>query len=612
MSVHVKDPHFSHISGYISCVVQSPPDRRLWSSELQLILSCTAIAIGMANIWRFPKVLYENGGGSFLLAYTVALVMVGYPLFYLELILGQYTRLGPGAFTRCVPMARGVEVCAGMLSLLISGYLHTLLAQSLLQLLLSFADISLVPLSGCHGFWEQKVETCYRSERRVCGQHSARHVGQRVPHNASGLPLHVRPFKYDDIVMDCVNVTETMSEHFFHMSVGLRSHTQWWSVGNVQLELVLCLGLMWALLYVCLASGLRTPRLSSVTLLPIGLTVVLVIETLWREGASLGIWFMLVPRWRELLKITVWTRAVEQVLFTFGVSYGPVITFGSFCRRFENVHRVVFLVALLTLASSLMYSIIVFSSLGSLSLSLNIPVRDIVHGGQSVIFVAMSKYSVHWIPSCLFFLLTLIAGTNSQLCLADVALTHWGDSFSLVQRYRRHFTVLYCLAAFMLGLPFVTEAGLYLVQLVDSQVVGFLLSYVAFFELLAVVWIYGLEHLKLDVMLMHGELSAIKLEAAWCILVPAALVVSMATSLVSGCSSLRLGPIQFPVHVCYVGWSLVIVAALQVPLWAVLEAIRNQARLDRCLVPASTMELGLAAMSSSEAPQPPVAAHHSF
>ncbi|KAK8776416.1 hypothetical protein V5799_030238 [Amblyomma americanum] len=224
------------------------------------------------------------------------------------------------------------------------------------------------------------------------------------------------------------------------MSVGLRSHTQWWSVGNVQLELVLCLGLMWALLYVCLASGLRTP---------------------------------------------VWTRAVEQVLFTFGVSYGPVITFGSFCRRFENVH----------------------STEGSVSGSVPI-------AGQSVIFVAMSKYSVHWIPSCLFFLLTLIAGTNSQLCLADVALTHWGDSFSLVQRYRRHFTVLYCLAAFTLGLPFVTE-------------------------------------------------------------------VSMATSLVSGCSSLRLGPIQFPVHVCYVGWSLVIVAALQVPLWAVLEAIRNQA--VRCL-----------------------------
>ncbi|KAH6922997.1 hypothetical protein HPB50_020501 [Hyalomma asiaticum] len=568
----------SSMKSFALCEVHSlaePPDRRMWSNEMQLILSCTAIAIGMANIWRFPKTLYENGGGSFLLAYMVALVAVGYPLFYLELILGQYTRLGPGAVTRCVPMARGktvicvysVEVCAGLLSLLMSSYLHSLLAQSLLQLMLSFTDFHLMQLSGCHGFWEQQREICYRAERRVCGIHP--HVSHRLRkghHNRSSLPLHLRPFKYDDVVMDCVNVTETMSEHFFHTSVGLRSHEQVWKVGGLNMELLLCLGLMWVLLFVCLATGLRTP---------------------------------------------VWTRAVEQVLFTIGVSYGPVVTFGSFCRRFENVHRVVFMVTLLTLAASLMYSIIVFSALGSMSLSLNTPVNHVVHGGQSVIFVAMSKYSVHWLSSGLFFLLVLIAGSSSQLSMVDVALTHWADCFPLVQRNRRHFAVVYCVVGFLLGMPFVTEAGLYLVQLVDSQVVGFLLSYVAFFELLAVIWIYGLEHLKLDVMLMHGELSAVKLEAAWCVVVPVALAATLLTSLLSGCSSLRLGPIEFPVHVCYIGWSLVIVGALQVPLWAVLEAIRNQAKLEQCLVPASTMEMGLTAMSSSEPMHSPVA-HRSF
>ncbi|KAH9373788.1 hypothetical protein HPB48_007490 [Haemaphysalis longicornis] len=36
----------------------------MWATELQLILSCAGIVIGMANIWRFPKVLYENGGGA--------------------------------------------------------------------------------------------------------------------------------------------------------------------------------------------------------------------------------------------------------------------------------------------------------------------------------------------------------------------------------------------------------------------------------------------------------------------------------------------------------------------------------------------------------------------
>ncbi|XP_054924742.1 uncharacterized protein [Dermacentor andersoni] len=141
-----------------------------------------------------------------------------------------------------------------------SGYLHALLAQSLLQLLLSFTDFNLVPLSGCYGFWEQQLETCYRAERRLCGlQPSVQRSARKGHQNRSSLPLHMRPFKYDDAVMDCVNVTETMSEHFFHTSVGLRSHRQVWRVGSLHFELLLCLGLMWALLYVCLASGLRTP-----------------------------------------------------------------------------------------------------------------------------------------------------------------------------------------------------------------------------------------------------------------------------------------------------------------------------------------------------------------
>ncbi|KAL1466902.1 hypothetical protein MTO96_042433 [Rhipicephalus appendiculatus] len=318
----------------------------MWSSELKLILSCTAIAIGMANIWRFPKVLYENGGGAFLMAYMVALVAVGYPLFYLELILGQYTRLGPGAVTRCVPMARGVEVCAGLLSLLMSSYLQALLAQSLLQLILAFTDFNLVQLSGCHGFWEQQMETCFRAERRVCGSH------YRVPHplrkgqrNRSSLPLHVRPFKYDDVVMDCVNVTETMSEHFFHTSVGLRSHRQVWSVGGLHVELLLCLALMWVLLFVCLASGLPPVHHHSAA-------------HRFDDAAD--------DRDDLERRAPPWASGSCSFLA------------GGICFR----SRVVFMVTLLTLAASLMYAIIVFSSLGSMALSLNIPVKDVVHGGQ--------------------------------------------------------------------------------------------------------------------------------------------------------------------------------------------------------------------------------------
>ncbi|CAN8025266.1 unnamed protein product, partial [Ixodes persulcatus] len=514
----------------------------MWSSDQQLIFSCVSIAVGLGNIWRFPKVLYENDGGSFLVAYSVMLVLVGYPLLYLELILGQYTRLGPSGITRCVPLAKGktsVEISIAMVSLIIASYFQVILAQSLLQLFLSFTDFNLAPIAGCYGFWELKTETCFLPEKLVCGSQHAIYGGvalrsvQSKSQNRSRSSTHLRSYGTEDTTAGCVNITETMNEHFFHLSIGLKHH-QLGDMANFHPQLMICLGLTWALLFLCSTMGLKPTGKKSflVGVLTLGLVIFLMVSTVWQEGAVYGLIYMLLPKWNSLLKITVWTRAVEQVFFTFGITSGPLLVYGSYNHFFANIHRVVLFVTTLSLGASLMYAVIVFGSLGTMSWNMNIPVGDIVHGGHSVIFVAMNKYSIHWTLSTVFFLLVIVTGTNSQ-------------------------------------------AGLYLLHLVDTQVVSFMLIYIAAFELLAVMWIYGLDHLKLDIMLMHGELSAVKLEVAWCIILPVILAATVMTNLLTGCSSLRLGPIEYPVYACYIGWSLIMLGALQVPLWAVVSALKN-------------------------------------
>ncbi|CAN7984272.1 unnamed protein product, partial [Ixodes hexagonus] len=523
-------------------------DRKMWTSDQQLILSCVSIAVGLGNIWRFPKVLYENGGGSFLVAYTAMLVLVGYPLLYLELIIGQYTRLGPSGITRCVPLAKGkisVEISIALVSLIIAAYFQAILAQALLQLFLSFTDFNLAPISGCYGFWELKAEACFQPEKRVCGSSPSiyggialRSVQPKTP-NRSRIPTSLISYAIDDMAVGCVNVTETVNEHFFHLSIGLKHH-HLGGMTNFHPELMICLGLMWALLFVCSTTGVKTTKKkwSLVGLVPVVLATFLMANTLWQQGAIYGIMYMLVPTWRTLLKISIWTTAVEQVFFTFGIASGPLLVYGSYNNFFANIHRAVLYVTIISFSASLTYGIVVFGSLGALSWKLNIPVEDIVHGGHSVIFVAMNKYSLHWTLSTVFFVLVIVTGTNSQV-------------------------------------------GLYLIHLVDTQVVSFMLVYIAAFELVAVMWIYGkrlfsgLEHLKLDIMLMHGELSAMKLEVAWCIILPAILAGTVVTSLLTGCSSLRLGPIEYPVYACYIGWSLIMLGALQVPLWAVASALKN-------------------------------------
>lgn len=52
-----------------------------------------------------------------------------------------------------------------MVSLIIASYFQVILAQSLLQLFLSFTDFNLAPIAGCYGFWELKTETCFLPEK---------------------------------------------------------------------------------------------------------------------------------------------------------------------------------------------------------------------------------------------------------------------------------------------------------------------------------------------------------------------------------------------------------------------------------------------------------------
>src|SRR6056297_3092147 len=61
----------------------------VWSSERAFVLSTAAAGVGLGNLWRFPTLVGENGGGAFLLAYAIAVVFVAIPFATLELAVGR-------------------------------------------------------------------------------------------------------------------------------------------------------------------------------------------------------------------------------------------------------------------------------------------------------------------------------------------------------------------------------------------------------------------------------------------------------------------------------------------------------------------------------------------
>jgi neurotransmitter:Na+ symporter, NSS family len=75
------------------------PEREQWGSRLAIIIAAVSMAVGTGNIWRFPRVVAEWGGGAFLIAVTVGLLIWAVPLLMSEFLMGSKSRLGNiGAF----------------------------------------------------------------------------------------------------------------------------------------------------------------------------------------------------------------------------------------------------------------------------------------------------------------------------------------------------------------------------------------------------------------------------------------------------------------------------------------------------------------------------------
>ncbi len=68
-----------------------------WSSKMAFVLAVTGSAVGLGNIWKFPYVAGENGGGAFVLVYLACVIAIGMPVMMSEILIGRRGRRNPVA-----------------------------------------------------------------------------------------------------------------------------------------------------------------------------------------------------------------------------------------------------------------------------------------------------------------------------------------------------------------------------------------------------------------------------------------------------------------------------------------------------------------------------------
>lgn len=77
---------------------------------MKLNIKLLQLSVGLGNIWRFPFTAYENGGGAFLIPYIIVLVLIGKPIYYMELAIGQFTSQGSVKAIQAIPIMKGTII----------------------------------------------------------------------------------------------------------------------------------------------------------------------------------------------------------------------------------------------------------------------------------------------------------------------------------------------------------------------------------------------------------------------------------------------------------------------------------------------------------------------
>ena len=99
-----------------------PAKRGTFGTRLGFILAAAGSAVGLGNVWKFPYITGENGGGLFVLIYLVCIAVIGFPVMLAEMILGRHAGAAPiGAFSTSKKGARSAWRLVGFMGV-IAGF----------------------------------------------------------------------------------------------------------------------------------------------------------------------------------------------------------------------------------------------------------------------------------------------------------------------------------------------------------------------------------------------------------------------------------------------------------------------------------------------------------
>lgn len=404
-----------------------------WPNRWVFILAAVGSAAGLGNIWRFPFLAFEHGGGAFVLVLIIATLIVGLPLLALETGLGQQTdKAAPGAFGSIKKPARILGWTALVFSFFVIAYYMSVLGWGVDYLLSSF-DL----------LWQADTSKYFFD----------------TVLNLNETPGQITGFSLPVLVG-------------FGISWILVYFSVWRGVESVSKVVV------WT------------------ATLPIALLVGLIIRAVTLPGAVDGLKLFFLPDWSALGDPQLWLAAFSQVFFSLSLAFGIMIAYGSYNRDDFAVFENAVWILVGNLIVSLLAGVAVFGTLGYMANAQGTAITEVVAGGPSLVFVVLPE-AISLLPAgaslfaVAFFATIIMLGIDSAFSILEGIAAGFKDALPDIST--KKVTLLLAIIGAIAGLPFVTNGGLYLLDTLDHFTINYGLVAIGAVESAFVGWLYGNE-----------------------------------------------------------------------------------------------------------------------
>ena len=422
-----------------------------WNSNFAFMMAMIGSAVGLGNIWRFPNILYSNGGGSFMIPYIISLFLLGISFVLVEYAVGYKFKRSLARILFAI--SKKLEPVAWFILFvvfLIATYYVCVVGWDLIYIFLSFTKA-----------WGANPDVFFTN--------------------------------------NVLQATDSISGLFT-------------IVPTVLVSVIIIWFISWFIIKRDLNDGIGNV---SKVLIPLlcGIVVVIVAFSLTLPGASVGYTQIFTPDWSALTNLDVWLAAFGQIVFSLSLGMAIAMTYASYLPEGSKLVDNAVIVAFSNSGFEVFNSIGTFSILGFMAVTSGIPFNELVTSGTGLAFVVFPQVFntmgfAAYIIGPLFFICILFAGITSLIALLE------GFCYSISEKFlieRKKTATAVCIVGCLVSIIFTTSAGSTILGIFDAYLNNFALLFAILLECIIFGWIYKFD----DLIETLNEHSTIKVGKTW-------------------------------------------------------------------------------------------------